>query len=202
MKLVTLFLSTSYVYAIPPEATGSKSCPDLTNWTQGKRQKDYDNAPSGVKVYKYLTTTSSKVPYYDADAQCEYEFGGYVVSANLKDEEQNEYIFGNNSPLSQSKTGYWFNSFLSTFGLDGKNGGGCDGIHLCWNSWRRCKQNSGGQQCTPYGSDVEFNHYFTHAPWDTNGKNCVGYDTTNGRDTSCKQTFKIWNKTQKGRFRG
>lgn len=142
-KHISCLFLISAVQALPQVVQGTPKCPDLTNWTQGKKQKDYTHKPSGVKVYKYLTTTSAKVYYPDADAQCQAEFGGYVVSANIIDEEQNDYVFGNNSPLDSSQK-YWFNSFLSVFGLDGKNGGGCDGIHFCWQSWRRCKQ--GDQQ--------------------------------------------------------
>merc|ERR1719186_2539708 len=189
MKLVTqvtlAFLSTA-CHALPPSnqdtlQVTSKSCPDLSNWTQGKKQKNYSNA-KGTTVYKYLTTTSAKVAYPYADAQCEEEFGGYVVSANIIDEDQNDYVFGHNSPLNPSNQ-YWFNSFMSTFGVDGKNGGGgCDGTHLCWQSWRRCKEGSDGQQCTPTNSNVEFNHYFVHPHWDDDAKKCAGQDAT-GRNT-------------------
>merc|ERR1711894_157137 len=189
MKLILQLVPVSLfslANGLPPSLEKSNpACPDLSGWTTGKQQKDYSNQPSGVKVYKYLTGTSSKVSYPDADAQCEFEFGGYVTSANIIDKEQNEYVFGNDSPLDSSKE-YWFNSFLSTFGVDGKNGGGCDGVKLCSQSWRRCKQNDGGQQCTPYGSDVQFNHYFSHPQWDDNWNNCVGLNTDEPRGSTCQ----------------
>merc|ERR1712045_461298 len=184
-SILVFFVFIGSISAIPPsKQSKNPSCPDLTNWTQGKKQKDYSNKPSGVKVYKYLTATSSSVSYADADAQCEYEFGGYVVSANIIDEDQNDYVFGNDSPLN-TKNEYWFNSFLSTLGIDGKNGGGCDGIHWCSQSWRRCKQNEGGQQCNPYGSDQEFNKHFSHPAWDDNWKRCEGGDSTGRNDCPC-----------------